>query len=273
VIAGLVLALQAQWMAVPANPHVGDTVRLERDLPVETGAEARVPPLEASSMLEPLGEPMHQIAEGRIRLLYHVALFEVGRRAVAMPDVELLAPDGTVRTVFGDTAWVNVVSVLPQDGDRPPPARASMGPVARPPTSPMPAIALAVTVLGLVGAWAVARRRVGARPARQVASDGGVTPPLDRWAGAGELRAVAATVADRLRERIARLEPRAGRHLDTRACLKVLEDLRPEWPLRDLGSVLGALERACFAPAVPGDTVILVDDAERVLAHLGRELA
>jgi hypothetical protein len=268
---GILLAAQAQWVVTPVPARVGDTVRLEREVAVEIGAEARLEPLEASAVIEPLGEPLSRVAEGRLRVWYRVAPFDTGRRAVAMPDIELILPDNTVRTVFGDTAWIEVASVLPA-GDTLPPPRASLGPIARPPTTPVPLIALLAGVGVVVAAWVFARRRVRQRPPRTWDVTDEAEPPLDRWASAGELRAVAATVADRLRDRIAQFEPRAGRHLDTDACLGLLGELRPEWPLRDLGSVLQALERARFAPAVPGDTVILVDEAKQVLASLGKDV-
>lgn len=267
-IAGVVLLLHIQWAVAPATVRVGDTVRVERALSVATGVVTDPTPLDASVTLEPLGPPRAVVEEGRLRVSYRVALFTVGRRAIPMPDIELHHPDGDVSTVFGDTAWVDVARVLPA-GDTLPAPRPSLGPVARPPVSPFPAALLVSAVLAVTLGWGVARRRVRPRPARAWIAAESADPPVHRWMGAGELRAVASTTTDRLRARIAEQVPAAGRHLDTHACLAVLERERPEWPLRELGGVLQALERARFAPAVPGDVVVLVDDAESMLTTLG----
>lgn len=267
-IAGVMLLLQAQWAVEPSTVRVGDTVRVERAVSVAAGVEADPMPLDASATVEPLGDPRAMVEEGRLRLWYRMALFTVGRQAIPMPDIELHHPNGDVSMVVGDTAWVDVASVLPA-GDTLPEPKPSLGPLARPPVSRFPAVLLVGAVVALTLGWGVVRRRVRPRPARDWIAADSTDPPVSRWMGAGELRAVASTATDRLRARIAEQVPAAGRYLDTEACVAVLERERPEWPLRELSGVLQALERARFAPAVPGDVVVLVDDAESMIATLG----
>jgi hypothetical protein len=103
--------------------------------------------------------------------------------------------------------------------------------------------------------------------------------PLQTWVEAGELRAAAASVTERLRRALERLEPDAAAGLPTDALLAVLRLRRPSWPLSEIEELLHALERARFAPAVPDDVLILEaqaeDLAERVaqpepVRHTGR---
>jgi hypothetical protein len=255
------------WVVSPAYVTVGDTVRLVRRISAAPDVQARLRPLSATPALEPLTQPRAAYAEGDLTMLYSVALFEPGRHVIAMPPAELLYPDGRVETIPGDTAWIEVASVIPAEDTLPTPWAAA-DPLVRNPSRVIPLLVLFGLVLGAAAAWGVARRRTRPRP-----GPGGVDvelaePPLERWVTAGESRAVAAVTADRLREHIAQLIPQAGRHLDTEECLRVLNDEVPEWPLRETGEVLRALERARFAPAVPSDVVEVVEQADRLKERL-----
>ena len=54
----LSLGLQAPtWRVTPVAPTVGDTIVLERFVPAGPGAVARMRPLEANDLVEPLGPP------------------------------------------------------------------------------------------------------------------------------------------------------------------------------------------------------------------------
>ena len=81
-------------------------------------------------------------------------------------------------------------------------------------------------------------------------------------------RRPAAVAAERLRARIARLVPRADRALSAEECISVLEEERPDLPLRDLADTLRALERARFAPAVPSDVALVADQVDVLLKSL-----
>jgi hypothetical protein len=266
----LLAALQlSTWAVSPGHVTVGDTVRLVRRVSAAPDVQARLRPLAATPALEPLTPPRAAYAEGDLTMLYTVALFEPGSHAIAMPPAELLYPDGRVETIPGDTARIEVASVLPADDTlslEPAPAAEAL---VRHPTRLVPLLVLFGVVVGAAATWGVARRRTRPRPGTGDPDVPPAEPPIERWVAAGESRAVAAVTADGLRQHIAQLIPRAGRYLDTEECLRVLHNEVPEWPLRETGDLLRALERARFAPAVPSDVVELVEQAD----HLKERLA
>ena len=269
-IFGLLLALLQTpvWSVEPGGAAtVGDTVRLVRRLSAPPDVQVRLRPLSSSPLLEPLSAPRAAYAEGALTILYTVAFFEPGTHTLPMPDAELLYTDGRVEAVPGDSALVNVASVLPAE-DPPPPPLPARATLERHLTSPAPLVGLVLGVLLLTVLGGVLWRRVGPRPTRAAPAARRPAPPIERWIAAGEPRAVAAVTADHLRERIAAAAPEAGRHLDTDECLDALRAADRQLPLRDLSDVLHALERARFSPAVPSDVLGLV---ERAL-HLVHEI-
>jgi hypothetical protein len=257
------------WEARPGGVTVGDTVYLTRTLPAVPGVRVRPQPLARTPAVEPLTDPIVEQQAELATVRYVVALFEPGEQRIAMPAVELLYPDGNSETVLGDTAVVMVSSVLPA-GDSLPVPRPSLAPVPRPVRSRAPFLLL----LGLValgsGAWAMARRRVRPRPGAPGDGAPPVGPPLQAWVEAGELRAAAASVTERLRRALEGLEPGAGAGLPTDALLAVLRLRRPSWPLSEIEELLHALERARFAPAVPDDVLILEEQAADLAERLAQ---
>lgn len=254
------------WVATPARATVGDTVRLSRHIPTPSGAIVRPDPLPGDERTVALGGPTVKFDPTGATVTYVVAPFATGPLALAMPATTVIAPDGSSATVLGDTATVDVVSVLPDSG-RPAP-RVSLGPLRTPRARPLAlALAFAVTVLAALawGWWRDHRRR--ARPVIGVVPEP-AAPPIDRWLAAGEGRAVVALAATRLRIGLERLVPAASRALATDECLAVLAETRPTWPLRDLGELLRALDRARFAPLVPPDAADLAERAAELLAWL-----
>ena len=267
--AGLVLGLWMQaggWQAAPAQPTVGDTVLLTREIPAMAGARARPRPLEASELLEPLSEPEVGTRDGRIIVRYAVALFRPGRHRLPMPSVEVIHPDGVLETLVGDTAVVNVAAMLPPDST--PPPRASLAPVSRPAQRIAPFVVFVTSVLVASGAWLMVRRRRGTRPAPAPVPDEPVAVDLLHWLRAGEGRAAASYAMERVRGQVGRLVPTVDRSLSTDECLAALERDQPDWPLRDLGDLLRELDRARFAPLAPADAGELVDRAETMLVRL-----
>lgn len=270
--AGPVLAQRAGavpgvWRVRPDSITVGDTAYLSRTLPAPAGVSARAPMLARTSVVEPLGEPEIEIARGVLTLTYSLALFEPGRQAILMPAVELFYADGTVETIEGDTAVVRVRSVLPEQDTLLVP-RPALGPLARPIRRRGPVLLLVGLAVLAAGAWGIARRRVGPRPARAVPPPVAASPPIAAWVEAGELRAAAAYLADDLRRRLAKLEPDARSNLDVESLMAVLRRRRPEWPLRDLEDLMRALERARFAPAVPTDLLALSEQVALLIEEL-----
>ncbi|MFQ6045617.1 MAG: hypothetical protein ACE5PT_04560 [Gemmatimonadales bacterium] len=255
------LAQSMDWVAVPETVAVGDTVLLLRDIAVAPNVEWQVRALEASRTVEPLTDPLARYAESRLTVAYRVAAFAPGRIPVVMPDLEVVHPDGDIEVIVGDTAWVQVRSVLPAADSLLEPMPA-LDPIERRRRTTSPLAMLAGTVLLLVVTWGWLRKRARSRTQPdEWEEEETMSPPLDTWVAAGELRAVATVATDRLRSHLARAVPGAGRHLATEEVLALLERQRPEWPLREVGGVLRALERARFAPAIKDDLLSLVDQA------------
>ena len=264
-LALLALTQAAAWTVWPPIVTVGDTVQLIRRLQVPLEVRARVQPLTASAVVEPLADPTVTHDSGGMLVWYRVTLFEPGRQPVAMPTVELLRPDGSIEPVPGDTAWVVVRGTVVGLDSSP---RPSLSPLPRTPRRLDRVILLGTVVVVGAAWWAASRRRGRRTPPPLPIATASPPPSLMRWVSAGELRGAATVVTERLRRRIVELVPEAGRSLSVEDCLTVLADRRPQWPLGDLGEVLRALEPARFAPAVPGDIAILADQADGVLAAI-----
>jgi len=262
----------ATWAAAPASVTVGDTVSLTRVLPASPRVRARPQPLPSTPVVEPLADPVVELRGDVLVLRYAVAVFEPGEQRIAMPQVELLYPDGNTETVLGDTAVVRVRWVLPA-GDSLPPPRPSLAPLPRPRRSAAPVVVLLSLVVAGAGAWALARTRVEPRPglpAEGPDERAAGEAPLRAWVDAGELRAAATALASQLRQAIAGWEPAAEAGLPTEALLAVLRLRCPGWPLAELEDGLRALERARFAPAVPHDVLALADQVGQLIERLGR---
>ena len=269
-IAELLLAtLQSgAWAAIPAEVTVGDTVLLVRQVIAAPEVRTRLEPLAASPLIQPLSGPRASYAEGTLVIRYAVAMFATGTHTIGMPEAELLYPDGRSEVLMADSVVVIVRSVLPADTVAPM-AMVDPLPVQRHRKWPLATLLLGV-IAGSATWGGLRRRRRRRRDTRPAPSQDSVAPPIDRWISAGESRAVVTYVAERIRGAIGAWIPPAGRHLDTEACLAVLERERPDWPHRDIREVLKSLDRARFAPAVLGDVTDVIDRAEMLLSELDR---
>jgi hypothetical protein len=257
----------ASWHADPNRVTVGDTVVLEREVVVtDPAAGLNLQPLESSDLLESLAAPQLIRAADGFVARYTMALFQPGEHTIEMPDLELLYADGRTETLMGGTAFLTVLSVLPES-DSLPPLRAFRPPVMRNVTRTIPTALLVISVVALTTVWGAVRRRSQPRPAWERVDDAD-DPPVMRWIAAGEHRAVATVATHRVRSRVARLLPQAGQSLHIEEWLQVIETQRPDWPQRNLGDVMRALERASFAPAIPSDVIALADEVETLLQLL-----
>jgi hypothetical protein len=258
----LLTSLQAgAWSVAPARATVGDTIVIARSFPVPQNADLRAPPLTGNEVLEALAPPRVTVARGVASIAYAVAMFEPGARRIAMPDIELVYGDGRTEIVDGDSADVAVWSVLPE-GNRALPA-ASLGPYATLERHPETVALLVGSVATALLLWGVRRRHVRPVPAVAPVTED-LQVPLDRWMAAGEGRAVATLVVDRVRRGLIERVPNLPGHLDTEAMLAVLAEARPPWPVRELGECVRALERARFAAAAPADVLEVVDRVEQI---------
>jgi len=256
------LMIQASaWTASPTVTSVGDTVRLTRRVSAEPGTLATASPLESTATYTPLSAPIVAYSEGEIVVRYQLAFFESGAFDVSMPDLELSYPDGRAGIVTGGVARVHLVSVLPP-GDTLPPPQPSLGPISRVQRTLMPAVSVVGIFIVLLVAWALWRRHTLPRPVWDGSFHQLADVPLQRWMMAGESKAVVSAVSDRLRDVIQVVLPEAGRQLSTDEFLEVVETNRPEWPCREIEELLRSLDRATYAPAVPSDLALLVDQAD-----------
>jgi hypothetical protein len=236
------------WVAVTARPTVGDTIWLERTVTAPPGWRVRVAKLDAGSVMEPLGDPVVVRMEGGWTVRYPVVAWAPGVVSTAMPPLWRLGPDGSADSLPGGTASVQVASVIPDSVPAPTP-RPALAPLRLSRRTPLPALAGLLLSAGMLVA-AVAWRRRPPRPARP-APDLELDPEVGdmRWVVAGEPRAVAARVSHRLRGAIARAVPGAHAALSTTECLAVVEQDRPDAPLRQLRELLAALDQVAFATA------------------------
>ena len=264
-LAVLLFSIQATvWTVSPAMVTVGDTVRITRRFGAEPEARSAVLPLVATSAFVVLSSPITAYSEGAVVVRYQVAFFQTGVHPVRMPDLELSYTDGRTHLIPGDTAWVHVTSVLPAENERPPP-RPSLGPIARTQRSLTPAIVIVSVLVTLLVFWAVLRRRTDQRPLWTQEAQETPDIPLQQWIMAGESKAAVGVISDRLRDEIERRLPEAGRQLSTQECVATVEKARPDWPRRDIEEVLRSLERAQYAPAIPSDVALLVEQVEDLL--------
>ena len=96
--------------------------------------------------------------------------------------------------------------------------------------------------------------------------------PLERWADAGESRAVASVATGRLRSLIAERMPAAHVGLDTEDVLRAVAK-RADWPLAELGDVLRSLDEARFGDTAFPDAVGLARWAGELAPRLTPDLA
>lgn len=241
----LALALLLQARA----PTVGDTVWLARTIAVP--AASRIEPRRfegRAGEFDPLGPPAIVRAGDRATLRWPAVFWATGRHAVELPAVLLTGTGGTVDSVPARSVAVEIASVLPpaaRESALAPQPAAAVVPVRR--RAWWPALVALLAAAG--GAWLLWRRwtsrgEVPGAPERAAAA----VPPVDRWAAAGEVRAVAHSAAARLRGAVAAAFPPAHEGLDTERCLRLLADQRPAWPLDDLARCLRGLDILRFGP-------------------------
>jgi hypothetical protein len=255
-------------------PTVGDTVWVSRTIDLPAGRTVRPADWHPDDPVELLGAPRVVTRGGTADIAYPVVIWETGPRTLEVPGPLLLASDGGVDSLPPARVTVQIASVLPAGADstlRPQP-RADFVPLTdRSPVAPLLLVGIAILLLVPLHWWW--RRRGRARPRPLAALTEPVRAPLDRWAGAGEGRAVAAAATVRLRGVIARAAEGASLALDTDTLLAHLRATRPDWPLSELTEVLRALDRARFGLDPVDDAMALSRRAAKLEPWLQPEAA
>jgi hypothetical protein len=258
-----------------APPTVGDTIWVTRTVDLPAGRTLRAADWQVADPVELLGPPRITLRGGSADVAYPLAIWRPGTHTLQVPGPLLLASDGGVDSLGSETVTLHVASVLPRpatDTSLRPQPRADF--VPRPVTTPIPLILLlllAIVVLVPLHRW-WRRRGPPAHPPSGAEIDQ-AKPPLERWAEAGESRAIAAVATSRLRSALAARLPAASPSLDTEAVIARIAEERPQWPVDELSSVLRALDRARFGDGTGPDPLSLARRAAELEPRLESEAA
>jgi hypothetical protein len=256
-------------------PTVGDTVWLSRVVRVPPGHVVRAADWEPEDPVELLGRPRVVSRGDSAEISYPVALWRPGQHLIEVPGPLLLRSGGTVDSLGGERVPLTVRSVLPsvpRDSVLRPQPRASV--VWRSDPSLLPLIVLWCLGLVILIPLHLWWRRRGPAVPSTYPSPSIPEPPLDRWADAGEYRAVAGVAASRLRNLVAQRVAGAHPGLDTERFLAEIAAARPTWPLEELGELLRKLDAARFGNDGNSSQVLQLSAATLELSkRLHREAA
>jgi hypothetical protein len=275
----MIMLSAAGWLAPllflqGAAPTVGDTVWLSRTMAVPPGYVVRAADWDPADPIELLGRPRVVLVGDSAQISYPVVVWRPGQQVVELPGPLLLGPEGTVDSLRGQQVRLEIRSVLPRSTPESmlaPQPRASL--VAIKSVSPTPLLVLWAIVLALLLPLHLWWRRRGTPQPVAALTPPPIEPPLDRWADAGESRAVANISAVRLRSAVAQRVAAAHPGLDTERLLSELAAVRPEWPLNELGDVLRGLDEARFGAMPASDALALSRSSRALRARLLGEAA
>jgi hypothetical protein len=255
------------WVATPAQPRVGDTVWLEREIAAPRGWQVRAGKLDATAEVEPLDDGAVRPGPTGWLVRYAVVAWKPGPHTLRLPLIWRLGPNGRADSSAGGAASFRVTNVIP-DSLKDPAPRGPLGPLRLAGRNPAPALAALLVSVGLLAGGIALRRRGphAVAPPPSVPVDREV--PDARWLAAGEPKAVATRATWRLRAALARAVPEAHVALATRECLAALDQARPGAPVRELGDLLEQLERVAFASSHGTDVAALATTARRLAAEL-----
>lgn len=266
--------VQVPSPAAGARPTVGDTLWVTRTVAVPAGATLRPADWDAPDPIERLGAPRVTARGDSAEIAYPIVIWRPGELTVQVPGPLLLSAGGRIDSLPPQPVAVRVGSVLPvvsADSTLAPQPRADF--VPRTSTSPLPLLVLlAVSAAVLVPLHWWWRRRGRPHPRPPLPAPGMRVPPLDRWADAGESRAVASVATSRLRALLAMRMPSAHPGLDTEAVLRAVAG-RFDWPLAELADLLRSLDEARFGHVPFPDATGLARWADELAPRLVAEAA
>jgi hypothetical protein len=272
--AGLLGALVTTILLQGPGPTVGDTVWLTRTVAVPPGFVVRAADWDAADSIEVLGRAHIVLAGDSAQIMYPVVVWHPGQQVIEMPGPLLLGPGGSVDSLRGQPVRLEVRSVLPRaapDSAIAPQPRAAIVPIGT--ESPVPLVLLWTLCLALLLPLQIWWRRRGKPTRASLPVPSPIDPPLNRWADAGEYRAVANISAVRLRSAVAQRVTAAHSGLDTERLLSELAAVRPDWPLDELGEILRGLDEARFGVAPAADALALSESSLAMRARLLGEAA
>jgi hypothetical protein len=272
-IGGVLGAIPAMLLLQGPGPTVGDTVWLSRTIAVPPGYVVRAADWDAADPIEVLGRARVVLAGDSARITYPIVLWQPGPQVIELPGPLLLGPGGSVDSLRGQTVRLEVSSVLPQmpPDSIPPQPRAAIVPIRT--ASPIPLLLLWALCLALLLPLHIWWRRRGKPTRVALPVPAPVDPPLNRWADAGEYRAVANISAIRLRSAVAQRVTVAHPGLDTERLLAELAAVRPDWPLDELGEILRGLDEARFGVTPASDALALSESSVAMRVRLLGEAA
>jgi hypothetical protein len=263
-----------QSPAASPAPTVGDTLWVGRTVAVPAGATLRPADWDAPDPIERLGPPRISPRGDSAEISYPIVVWRAGPLAIDLPGPLLLGAGGRVDSLPPAAVQVTIASVLPPvraDSTLAPQPRADY--VPRTSVSLVPLIVLVLLAAALLAPlhwwW---RRRGTPAPRLTLPLAGSDEPPLERWADAGESRAVAAVAVARLRGLIAERLPDAHAALDTEDVLRAVAR-RADWPLAELADVLRSLDEARFGDTAFPDAIGLARWADELAPRLTPDLA
>jgi hypothetical protein len=256
-------------------PTVGDTVWVTRTVELPAGRTVRPADWQPEDPVELLGPARVTVRGGSADIAYPVVIWRTGPQTLEVPGPLVLAPEGAVDSLPPARVTLEVASVLPAgvaDSALSPQPRAGFVPLTdTSPLAPLLWLGLAALLLLPLHWWWRRRGRPRAHPLAALVEP--ATLPLERWADAGETRAVAAAATARLRTAIATRLPGASTALDTESLLSHVASARPDWPLPELGDVLRSLDEARFGDLHFPDPVGLARWADELEPRLTAEAA
>lgn len=264
------ISLLAALVLQAPLPTVGDTIWVRRMLAPPAGRAVRAAEWAPTDEVEVLGRPRVTPVGDSVEVAYPVTVWAPGAHVVQVPGPLLVGAGGELDSLPPLSVTLTAGSVLPaapRDSLAPQPAVPTVATHERTLTPLLGLWALAALLLLPVHWWW--RRRGDAAAVAPVGPAAAPELPVERWAEAGEARAVVGAAVERLRALIAERIPLARPELDPEECLVVVAAARPDWPLAGLGDLLRALDAARFASGPDGDALELHRRAAELEGRLG----
>lgn len=239
-------------------PTVGDTIWVENTARLPAGYIARQAEWDLEGDVELLGEPVISVDGATVTIKYPVVAWKPGTHTVQVPGLELIGPDGAVEPTSGRVLTIEVASILPDEPHEEIAIRDQAGIVGRPVVSLIPLAVLllfSAFLLSILWWWWLRKSKARTRPQE---IEHILDPPIERWAEAGEHRAVLAAASDSVRQAISRVLPEPVAVPDTAAWVEAVRNCESaDWDRAEVIALLRDIDLARFKPEGPEAVVEL----------------